>query len=78
MLDPTKLPDHIKADIAANRGWDAEPEITGPERDARISRLDARQALDFYLSWHGLIGWAGTILSVVVAVLAAETSGEPE
>lgn len=73
MLDPTKLPEDFKADIAANRGWD---DCTDAERDGLIAKLDERRALDYYFAWHGLGGWTGTILRAVNTVQAAKVADD--
>jgi hypothetical protein len=61
MLDIELLNDNVIEAICDNMGLDS-----GEEEDMkRVARLSPEQAFERFLTWHGIIGYAGMIASAL-------------
>jgi hypothetical protein len=60
-LDLTKIPNRVLNDVR-QRGYD----------DAEMAAMSVAEFFSEYCNWHGLIGWAPDLLSVVRAADSAE------
>ena len=73
-LDISKLDAQIVSDIAENMGWNAEEKPDHlPLYVSRISHLTVEQAFERWMTWHGMIDWAGHVTHALDTIRAAET-----
>jgi hypothetical protein len=72
MINPAKVPDHIRGEIIANKGW---PEATAEEDFKRYCKsADPKDLFDSYCEWNGLINWGKTLYDVVHSLDDAKVS----
>lgn len=67
MIDLSKLDPEIVDAARQNLGLEAGD----TRRDAELARYTPAQLFSRYCSWHGLVGWGGTLWATVEALQAA-------
>ena len=73
MLDLKNLNEETLGAIRQNLG--VAPDDTS--QDEVIAKFTIRQALARFLTWHGIIGWEGTILNAVDDLTDAAREDDP-
>ena len=68
----------IKSDIAKNMGWEPKAGEYYPTKEYldQIALLTPEEAFEKWCTWHGFLGWYGTILSVVRNLQSADGDHE--
>jgi hypothetical protein len=77
-LDLSKLPSTALGEVAEMMGWDPEKEVPISPWLEKIQVLSEYEFLDYYLRYHGIIGFTGMIWFVCQCLKLATESAKEE
>lgn len=70
MLNTSLIPKHVALDLLESLGTRQHTSLS--DLDSQIAEMSPRDALDAFLTWNGIIGWADTLIETWEALKAAE------